>query len=196
MSDLRVRPAESSDLARVTAIYNHYVVDTAITFDIEPREAEERRGWYLDHTSGAGHRLLVVEEGSNLLGYAGSGTFRAKRAYDTTVETTVYLDPTATGRGLGTLLYAALFDSLAGEDVIEPWPGSRCPIRRRSRCTAASGFARWGYSPRTDASSGATGMSRGSSGRSDGRYPVGATRTLSAPGLPAWAKASMPSARG
>jgi phosphinothricin acetyltransferase len=127
MSDLRVRPAESSDLARLTAIYNHYVVDTAITFDIEPREAEERRGWYLDHTSGAGHRLLVVEEGTNLLGYAGSGTFRAKRAYDTTVETTVYLDPTATGRGLGTLLYAALFDSLAGDDVHRAVAGVTLP---------------------------------------------------------------------
>jgi phosphinothricin acetyltransferase len=127
MSDLRVRPAEPSDLARLTAIYNHYVVETAITFDIEPRTPEERRGWYVDHTSGPGHRLLVVQEGGNLLGYAGSGTFRAKRAYDTTVETTVYLDPTATGRGLGTLLYSALFDALAGEDVHRAVAGITLP---------------------------------------------------------------------
>jgi phosphinothricin acetyltransferase len=127
MSDLRVRPAEPSDLARLTAIYNHYVVHTAITFDIEAGEPEERHGWYVDHTSGPGHRLLVVEEGSDLLGYAGSGTFREKRAYDTTVETTVYLDPAATGRGLGTLLYTALFDALAGEDVHRAVAGITLP---------------------------------------------------------------------
>ena len=127
MSDLRVRPAEPSDLTRLTAIYNHYVVHTAVTFDIEAREPEERRGWYTDHTCGPGHRLLVVEEGTDLLGYAGSGTFREKRAYDTTVETTVYLDPAATGRGLGTLLYTALFDALAGEDVHRAVAGITLP---------------------------------------------------------------------
>ena len=42
---------------------------------------------------------------------------RERKAYDTTVETTVYCAPEATGRGIGRLLYAALFDALRGEDL-------------------------------------------------------------------------------
>src|SRR5262249_6563997 len=57
----------------------------AITFDIEPVRAEDRHDWYEEHTTGAGHRLLVAEDGGRIVGYAGTGTFRGKRAYDTTV---------------------------------------------------------------------------------------------------------------
>jgi phosphinothricin acetyltransferase len=127
MADTRVRPAEPRDLARMTAIYNHYVRGSAITFDIEPRLPDERRDWYVEHTSGPGHRLLVAEEGADVVGYAGSGPFRAKRANETTVETTVYLDPAATGRGLGTLLYASLFEALGGEDVHRAVAGITLP---------------------------------------------------------------------
>ena len=127
MSDLRIRPAEPGDLAGLTAIYNHYVTGTAITFDIDRQEPEDRRGWYVEHTSGPGHHLLVVEEGADVLGYAGTGPFRDRRAYETTVETTIYLDPAATGRGLGTLLYTALFTALAGEDVHRAVAGITLP---------------------------------------------------------------------
>ena len=33
---LKVRVGTAEDLPRVVEIYNHYVVNTAITFDIEP----------------------------------------------------------------------------------------------------------------------------------------------------------------
>ena len=34
------------------------------------------------------HRLLVLEEAGNVVGYAGSHQYRPKRAYDTTAEVT------------------------------------------------------------------------------------------------------------
>ena len=40
----RVRPAIEADLPALTEIYNHYVVNTAITFDVSPFRPEERRG--------------------------------------------------------------------------------------------------------------------------------------------------------
>ena len=43
--------------------------------------------------------------------------WRPKAAYDTTVETTIYCAPDAVGKGIGRRLYAALFESLRGEDV-------------------------------------------------------------------------------
>jgi phosphinothricin acetyltransferase len=52
-----------------------------------------------------------------VVGAAWSSPFRPKAAYDTSVETTIVLDPAAIGRGLGKRLLAALLDELAAEDV-------------------------------------------------------------------------------
>jgi phosphinothricin acetyltransferase len=111
-----VRVATLADLPRLLDIYNHYVVHTPITFDLIPITLEQRRSWFDQHTGGR-HRLLVGEEGAAIVGYASSHQFRVKAAYDSTVETTVYLDPTCTGRGAGTVLYRALFDALRDEDI-------------------------------------------------------------------------------
>jgi phosphinothricin acetyltransferase len=112
-----VRYAEERDLARLTEIYNHYVLTTPITFDLEPFTVEQRRAWLAKFSRTGPHRLFVAEQDGVVLGYAGTTGFRDRRAYDTTVETTIYCAPDATGRGLGTLLYAALFDALRGEDI-------------------------------------------------------------------------------
>jgi len=112
-----VRPAVADDLPRLTEIYNHYVRTTAITFDIEPVTVEERRAWFEQFSTAGPHRLRVAEQDGLVLAYAGSHRFRDKKAYDTTVEVTVYCAADATGRGLGQQLYATLFEALAREDV-------------------------------------------------------------------------------
>src|SRR5262249_35384962 len=63
------------------------------------------------------YRLLVAEENGLVMGYAGSMRFRPKAAYETTVESTVYLAPEAVGKGIGSRLYEALFRELQGADV-------------------------------------------------------------------------------
>lgn len=117
MSEVLIRPAARGDLPRITEIYNHYVVNTPITFDLEPVTVEQRLPWYREHTDGARYRLLVAAENGQITGYAGTGRFRAKAAYDTTVEVTIYCAAEATGRGVGARLYAALFEALLREDI-------------------------------------------------------------------------------
>jgi phosphinothricin acetyltransferase len=78
---------------------------------------EQRLPWFDQHTAGGARRLFVAERDGAVVGYAGTGEFRAKRAYDTTVETTIYCAPGSAGEGIGTALYGALFDALAGADV-------------------------------------------------------------------------------
>ncbi len=111
-----VRYAQANDLPRLTEIYNHYVRTTAITFDLEPVTVEERRAWLAQFSTTGPHRLFVAEE-DIVVGYAGSHQFRDRAAYDTTIETTIYCAPEATGRGIGRLLYDALFEALRGEDL-------------------------------------------------------------------------------
>jgi phosphinothricin acetyltransferase len=43
---IRIRPASRADLPRLTEIYNYYVVNTPVTFDIEPYTVERRAGWF------------------------------------------------------------------------------------------------------------------------------------------------------
>ncbi|MEU1308958.1 N-acetyltransferase family protein [Streptomyces cinnamoneus] len=146
---VRIRPAAAADLGELTEIYNHYVVHTPITFDIEPVTADARRAWLEARPATGRHRLLVAEEAGQaeeteeagkVLGYASSGPFRDKQAYETSVETSVYLAPHATGRGLGALLYGALFDALAGEDVHRAYAGVTQPNAASMRLHDRFGF--------------------------------------------------------
>jgi len=64
-----------------------------------------------------GHQLFIAENGRRIVGYAGTGRFRSKAAYDTTAEVTVYCAPDATRRGIGAMLYQRLFESLHNADI-------------------------------------------------------------------------------
>ena len=113
-----VRAATPDDLRALTDIYNHYVVNTTITFDLRPFTAAERRSWFDDHRASGPYRLLVAtDDAGSCVGYASTSRWRPKPAYDTTVEASVYCRPDAVGKGCGTTLYTALFESLAREDV-------------------------------------------------------------------------------
>jgi phosphinothricin acetyltransferase len=122
-----VRLAADGDLAAVTEIYNHYVRETAITFDVEPYTVGARREWFAQFGPRGRYRLLVAEEAGTVIGYAGTLRFRPKAAYDPSVEVTVYLLPGSTGRGLGARLYERLFAELRGEDVHRAYAGITLP---------------------------------------------------------------------
>jgi phosphinothricin acetyltransferase len=117
MTGLTIRPARAGDLPSLVEIYNHYVTQTPITFDIEPVSVEQRRPWLEQFAASGRHRLLVAESSGLLVGYAGTHPFRTKQAYETTVETTIYCAAGAEGQGIGRALYAALFAGLHGEDI-------------------------------------------------------------------------------
>jgi phosphinothricin acetyltransferase len=112
-----MRAARLDDLPRLTEIYNHYVVHSPATFDLEPKTLDQRREWFSQFAEAGRHRLLVAEEDGVILGYAGTMRWRPKPAYDTTVETSIYCAPESVGRGVGGNLYAALFDAIAGENI-------------------------------------------------------------------------------
>jgi phosphinothricin acetyltransferase len=117
MPDILIRPAVRGDLPRLTEIYNHYVIHTPVTFDIEPYTVEKRAAWLAQFGARGRHRLMVAEENGVVLGYAGTTQFRVKAAYDTTVETTIYCDQQAIGKRIGSRLYSALFEALKDEDI-------------------------------------------------------------------------------
>jgi phosphinothricin acetyltransferase len=141
---LAIRAASIEDLPRITEIYNHYVVHTAITFDLVPYTVEQRREWFAQFSDSGRHRLLVAERDGGVIGYAGSHQFRTKAAYDTTVETTIYCAPQAIGVGVGRALYEALFDALQSEDIHTVIAGITLPNDASQALHAQFGFERAG----------------------------------------------------
>ena len=141
-TEVQVSPGAEADLGALTDLYNHYVRETPITFDTAVFTPEKRRPWLLSHLKDARHPLLVAREGSSgrILGYATASPLRPKAAYGTSVETTVYCAPDAAGRGVGTLLYEALFAALADQDVHRAYAGITQPNEASTRLHARFGF--------------------------------------------------------
>lgn len=108
----RVRAAE--DAAAICHIYNHYITDTVVTFENDPLERETMQ--LRIERIAARFPYLVYEQDGMVLGYCYAATWRNRAAYDHTVETTVYLDPNWTGRGIGYELYQELVAQLRSSD--------------------------------------------------------------------------------
>lgn len=122
-----IRPGTTADLDALNDLYNRYVLSTPITFDIEPVGMETRNEWFTHYAERGRHRLLVAIDGGRLAGYTTSSPWRPKRAYETSVETSVYVAPDATARGIGSRLYTALFAAIASEDVHRAYAGITQP---------------------------------------------------------------------
>jgi len=122
--DGSVRLAVEDDVAALAEIYNHYVRTSQATF--EPVDLEERRTWLAEHAGGR-HRVFVATSDDRVIGFARSGRYRTRPAYETTVETGAYVDPSFVGRGVGSALYRALFEALENEDVHRALAGIALP---------------------------------------------------------------------
>ncbi|MEX3107769.1 MULTISPECIES: GNAT family N-acetyltransferase [unclassified Streptomyces] len=141
-TEVQVRPGAEADLAALTELYNHYVRETPITFDTAVFTVEERRPWLLSHPEDGPYRLMVATDtrSQEILGYATSSPYRPKAAYSTSVEATVYVAPGAGGRGVGTLLYEALFAALEKEDLHRAYAGIVQPNEGSTRLHERFGF--------------------------------------------------------
>ncbi len=127
MSDVIIRWGVDADIPQINNIYNHYIRETPITFDIEEKTDEDSTYWLQKLGTSGRHQCFVAARDEAVLGWACSGAYRPKAAYGTSVEVSVYLDPQAGGQGLGSALYARLFAALKREDVHRALAGVTLP---------------------------------------------------------------------
>lgn len=110
-----IRSATPADAAAICAIYNHYVLETAITFEeaaVRPVEMESR----IRETLTALPWLVWDHEGT-VRGYAYASKWKGRCAYRHSAEVTVYLDADFVGRGIGAQLYKALLTDLRQRNI-------------------------------------------------------------------------------
>ena len=126
MNDILVRPGLLGDLDVINSIYNHYVCHTHVTFDIEPWPMTKRLDWF-SKFDGKGYQLWVAEVDGKVQAFAYTGQFRAKVAYNSSAEVTIYshhqlqtnvvgkgkAENKGSSKGVGKALYNSLLPNLA-----------------------------------------------------------------------------------
>jgi phosphinothricin acetyltransferase len=107
MSDApAIRSATTADAAAIARIYNWYIANTTITFEVDPMSADEMARRITAVL--AAHEWIVLERAGELLGYAYAARFRDRAAYSLATESTIYLRHDLPGKGFGGPLYAEL----------------------------------------------------------------------------------------
>ena len=104
---MRIRLAEMADAEAIRTIYNREVTRSTVTFDMVPRTLDEQVQWVDEHAGG--HPAVVAEaEAGLVVGFGSLSPYRPRPAYATTVEDSVYVDPSHQGHGVGKALLSEL----------------------------------------------------------------------------------------
>ena len=110
MKNIIIREVTTLDANRLLEIYNYYIINTAITYEIEPLSIEEFKDRIINIKKK--YPYLCIEVDGIIYGYAYANVFKNRKAYDHCVEMTIYLDHTKEGMGYGKKLYLKLEEEL------------------------------------------------------------------------------------
>lgn len=111
-----IRSAAEDDLADILRIYNQAIEKTTAVFEYRPHTLEMRREWFKAKQAASLPVLVALESGA-VLGFASYGPFRAWPAYKYSVELSVYVDESARGRGIGSVLVRSILESARKQDL-------------------------------------------------------------------------------
>jgi phosphinothricin acetyltransferase len=139
----RVRPATDDDLERVCEIVNHYIETSVFNFRTEPQTVDELRAqWAQRHQR---FPWLVATDDDRVIGVAYAGPWNERAAYRWTVESTVYVDPSAHRRGVGDALCAELVNRLRQQGFHSAVAVIALPNDPSVRLHERHGFVRIGH---------------------------------------------------
>ena len=114
---MKIRIAQISDAKQLVDIYKYYVEKTDITFEYEVPTVEEfaKR---IENTLSRYPYIIAEEDDGEIIGYAYAGEFKSRRAYDWSVETSIYIRHGMAGKGVGSMLYNELERYLKLQNII------------------------------------------------------------------------------
>jgi phosphinothricin acetyltransferase len=104
-----VRDATEADMAAIQRIYEHYVLNSASSFEEVPPTTEQLMARREDVLR-LGLPYILAEIDGTIVGYSYATAYRTRSAYRYTIENSVYVAQGMGGRGIGRLLLSALID--------------------------------------------------------------------------------------
>ena len=115
LGEVMIRTAEPEDAKELLAIYGPYVIKTAITFEYEVPSIEEFRRRIVNTLKR--YPFLVAQSGGEILGYAYTGPFVGRAAYDWSAEVSIYLKEDKRKMGIGKKLYQVLEEISRAQNI-------------------------------------------------------------------------------
>ena len=112
---VKIRIASTDDAENLLKIYSPYIEKTAITFEYTPPSEAEFRA-RIEKTLSR-FPYLVAESCGSIVGYAYAGCYIPRTACDHACEVSIYLSESCRGKGVGAMLYGALFEILARQNI-------------------------------------------------------------------------------
>jgi phosphinothricin acetyltransferase len=112
-----IRSAEPRDAHSIADIYNYFVTETTVTFEEIALGTDEivRR---IENVQSFALPYLVAEEEGSVVGYTYANPWKQQRsAYRFSVEITIYVKQGCSKRGIGSTLYAQLFERLRAQGI-------------------------------------------------------------------------------
>lgn len=142
--DIAIRFASDDDVADLTNIYNHYISNTHVTFETDrvtlPDMADR-----IAKTRAIPLPWLVAEATGTILGYAYASKWKGRCAYRFSIESTIYLDPKQTEKGVGSQLYSALIEAIRESSMRSIIGGIALPNDRSVKFHERFGFRKVGH---------------------------------------------------
>ncbi len=105
-----IRQVAMEDATQICEIYNYYIENTIVSFEESPLTPQEMASRIQEIIPSL--PWIIHEVDNQIAGYAYASKWKGRCAYRYSVESTVYLSPDATGKGIGSMLYQALLDQL------------------------------------------------------------------------------------
>jgi phosphinothricin acetyltransferase len=112
-----VRAASEADVAAVTAIYGHHVLNSTGTFEETPPSEAEIAARIAAVRALRLPYLVAQGDDGQVAGFAYASAFRPRPAYRYTAEDSVYIHPDQMGRGIGKALVAEVIAACAALGV-------------------------------------------------------------------------------
>lgn len=113
---ISIRTAQVSDAEELLEIYAPYVENTAISFEYEVPSLSEFRQRIGNIQKK--YPYFVAQKHGKIIGYAYASDFHPRKAFQWSVETTIYLREECRGRGVGRMLYHALEETLRLQNIL------------------------------------------------------------------------------
>lgn len=104
-----IRRATIEDLEQLKDIYNDAILHTVATFDTEVKDDENRLRWFKEHEVEP-YVIFVEEQDGVICGYCSLSQYRDRKAFDRTVEISLYIDKRFRGQGIGKGLMSHTLD--------------------------------------------------------------------------------------
>jgi len=107
--EIKIRPYQTDDTTTIVEIINHYIANSTALYDYHPRTLAQQQAIFEEKRQ-KGFPVIVAVINDTLVGFGYYSEFRFREAYKFTVEHSVYVAPSAHGKGIGKLLLQKLIE--------------------------------------------------------------------------------------